>query len=122
MISQIDIVMCFIYNMWTVLQRYRNLCHSNIVTISECPLDKGFKLISSNYELLVLVKRNEALYSLLILQIWNFNSIKIWRRSLLFENYERNILDEPNFQKKIGFKVSNFKDFKVSKKEEFNGF
>ena len=46
----------------------------------------------------------------------------MWRRSLLFENFERNILDEPNFQKKIGFKVSNFKDFKVSKKEEFNGF
>ena len=68
------------------------------------------------------MKRNEGLYFLLILQIWNFNSIKIWRRSLLFENYERNILDEPNFQKKIGFKVSNFKDFKVSKKEEFNGF
>ena len=38
LISQIDIVMCFIYNMFVMSSRYRGWCHSNIVTISECPL------------------------------------------------------------------------------------
>ena len=38
LISQIDIVMCFIYNMLVMSWRYQGWCHSNIVTISECPL------------------------------------------------------------------------------------
>ena len=38
LISQIDIVMCFIYNISAMSYRYRGWCHSNIVTISECPL------------------------------------------------------------------------------------
>ena len=37
LISQIDIVMCFIYNM-SVSWGYGGWCHSNKVTISECPL------------------------------------------------------------------------------------
>ena len=38
LVSQIDIVMRFIYNISAMLFRYRGWCHSNIVTISECPL------------------------------------------------------------------------------------
>ena len=38
LISQIYIVMCFIYNISAMSWRYRGWCHSNIVTISECPL------------------------------------------------------------------------------------
>ena len=38
LISQIDIVMRFIYNIIAMSWRYRGWCHSNIVTISECPL------------------------------------------------------------------------------------
>ena len=38
LISQIDIVMCFIYNISARSWRYRRRCHSDIVTISECPL------------------------------------------------------------------------------------
>ena len=38
LISQIDIVMCFIYNISAMSWRYQRWCHSNIVTISECPL------------------------------------------------------------------------------------
>ena len=41
LISQIDIVMCFIYNISAMSYQYRGWCHSNIVTISECPLGKG---------------------------------------------------------------------------------
>ena len=38
LISQIDIVMCFIYNISAMSWGYRGWYHSNIVTISECPL------------------------------------------------------------------------------------
>ena len=38
LISQIDIAMCFIYNISAMSWRYRGWCHSNIITISECPL------------------------------------------------------------------------------------
>ena len=38
---------------------------------------KVFKLNSSNYELLVLIWFIGALFSLLILEIWNFSSIKM---------------------------------------------
>ena len=39
LISQIDSVMCFIYNISAMSWRYWGWCHSDIVTISECPLD-----------------------------------------------------------------------------------
>ena len=38
LISHFDIVMCFIYNISAVSWQYRGRCHSDIVTISECPL------------------------------------------------------------------------------------
>ena len=38
LISQIDIAMCFIYNISAMSYRYRGWRHSNIITIFECPL------------------------------------------------------------------------------------
>ena len=38
LISQIDIVMCFFYNISAISWRYRGRCHSDIITILECPL------------------------------------------------------------------------------------
>ena len=45
LISQIDIVMCFICNISAMSCRYRGWCHSSIVTISECPLGYGSGII-----------------------------------------------------------------------------
>ena len=38
LLSEIDIAMCFIYNISATSWRYWGRCHSDIVTISECPL------------------------------------------------------------------------------------
>ena len=49
LISQTDIVMCFIYNMLVMSWRYRGWCHSNIVRISECPLGHYQKAEKINF-------------------------------------------------------------------------
>ena len=45
LISQIDIIMCFIYNILTMSWRYRWWCFSSIVTISESQLGKWGNVI-----------------------------------------------------------------------------
>ena len=65
LISQIDIVMCFIYNISAMSWRYRRH-HPNFVTISECPLGGFLKsatlFISTNTDIYTkLLKSSESL-------------------------------------------------------------